>query len=589
MWALASVVGVELVLAVAARFAPLGWAWSVALAIPVVGIVALLIDAVRVRPTLAETALALDNEQGLRDRVSSALELAMRSPELAGAGEPGEATSVTNQGIGEAAALTETATYADFVRLQRRDALSTLRTADQQAFRPRLPRRPARAAAILALLLIPALVLPNPQADTLARRERQREAAERQAERLDQTAERLTEGRTADDPRADLAEELRSISRAMRVRPEDLESQLARLGSLEDALRARLDPANEQRAAALASLARSVSRLQSGSDSNPDGDPEKGAKDADRLADLTDEMTPAEQERLASELAALEGVARQAGAGAESALRDAAQALARGDAASAEDALRRLGDELARAGRNVELQRDLARTANDLQDARRQIAGAAGEQPPGQGQPAPSSQPGPGQSGQPGPGQSGQPGPGQSGQPGPGQSGQPGPGQSGQPGPGQPGPGQSGQPGPGQPGPGQPGAGQPGSGQPATGSLSGGGSNARFLGQGRGSNGQFRGPTSGNKQFGTGDLDKVFADFDRLGRPGEPSYISGFGGDGQTQQGQGTGQGIPSDAFVPYTDVYQEFYDFAITSLERSAVPLGVKDYVRDYFSSLNP
>ena len=103
MWALASVVGVELVLAVAARFAPLGWAWSVALAIPVVGIVALLIDAVRVRPTLAETALALDNEQGLRDRVSSALELAMRSPELAGAGEPGEATSVTNQGIRRAA------------------------------------------------------------------------------------------------------------------------------------------------------------------------------------------------------------------------------------------------------------------------------------------------------------------------------------------------------------------------------------------------------------------------------------------------------------------------------------------------------
>jgi hypothetical protein len=40
---------------------------------------------------------------------------------------------------------------------------------------------------------------------------------------------------------------------------------------------------------------------------------------------------------------------------------------------------------------------------------------------------------------------------------------------------------------------------------------------------------------------------------------------------------------------VPYTDVFQDFYDFAITSLDRSYVPLGVKDYVRDYFSSLDP
>jgi len=40
---------------------------------------------------------------------------------------------------------------------------------------------------------------------------------------------------------------------------------------------------------------------------------------------------------------------------------------------------------------------------------------------------------------------------------------------------------------------------------------------------------------------------------------------------------------------VPYSNVFQDFYDFAITSLDRSYVPLDVKDYVRDYFSSLNP
>ncbi|MBA2255336.1 MAG: hypothetical protein H0W07_09505, partial [Chloroflexi bacterium] len=70
---------------------------------------------------------------------------------------------------------------------------------------------------------------------------------------------------------------------------------------------------------------------------------------------------------------------------------------------------------------------------------------------------------------------------------------------------------------------------------------------------------------------------------------GDPSYIAGQGGDGQTQQGNGQGQGTNNNAIVPYSNVFQDFQDFAITSLDRSYVPLGVKDYVKDYFSSLDP
>ena len=58
---------------------------------------------------------------------------------------------------------------------------------------------------------------------------------------------------------------------------------------------------------------------------------------------------------------------------------------------------------------------------------------------------------------------------------------------------------------------------------------------------------------------------------------------------GRRSRARAPARACRSDAFVPYTDVYQDFYDFAITSLDRSVVPLGVKDYVRDYFSSLNP
>jgi hypothetical protein len=81
----------------------------------------------------------------------------------------------------------------------------------------------------------------------------------------------------------------------------------------------------------------------------------------------------------------------------------------------------------------------------------------------------------------------------------------------------------------------------------------------------------------------------VFAPFDRLGKPGDPSYVAGTGGDGQTQQGSGTGTGTNNGALTPYQQVYADFQSYAQTSLDRGYVPLSVKDYVRDYFSSLDP
>jgi hypothetical protein len=40
---------------------------------------------------------------------------------------------------------------------------------------------------------------------------------------------------------------------------------------------------------------------------------------------------------------------------------------------------------------------------------------------------------------------------------------------------------------------------------------------------------------------------------------------------------------------TPYQQVFSDFYDYALTTLDRNYVPLSVKDYVRDYFSSLDP
>jgi hypothetical protein len=120
--------------------------------------------------------------------------------------------------------------------------------------------------------------------------------------------------------------------------------------------------------------------------------------------------------------------------------------------------------------------------------------------------------------------------------------------------------------------------------------VGGGGSSAQWLGQGAGGNVNTGGPTNPNRPSTLGpDLSSVFAPFDRLGKPGDPSYVAGTGGDGQTQQGNQSGQGQNNGALTPYQQVFADFYNYALTALDRNYVPLSVKDFVRDYFSSLNP
>ena len=81
----------------------------------------------------------------------------------------------------------------------------------------------------------------------------------------------------------------------------------------------------------------------------------------------------------------------------------------------------------------------------------------------------------------------------------------------------------------------------------------------------------------------------MFAPFDRVGKPGDPSYVAGTGGDGQTQQGNQTGTGTNNGVADAVPAGLHRLRAYAQTSLDRGYVPLSVKDYVRDYFSSLDP
>ena len=102
--------------------------------------------------------------------------------------------------------------------------------------------------------------------------------------------------------------------------------------------------------------------------------------------------------------------------------------------------------------------------------------------------------------------------------------------------------------------------------------------------------GGFNGPTQGNKDYTVDGLDDVFAPWDRIGEPGDPSFIAGQGGDGgSNQQGSGSGVGIDNDSQVAYRSVFDLFRAFANFQLDQQQVPITLKDLVRDYFTRLEP
>ena len=213
--ALAAVVVAELVVWTIARFVPLQWAPVIGAALPLLGFVAWLVAGVRARPGIGETALAVDVEGRLGDRLSSALELAVEFPASSGPAEdPGTAEATSK-------AADQDAETDRFVRRQRRDALAASRVVPPGLFGVRLSRAPAASALVAALLLAPVLLLPNPQDAVIAQQQQQREAAERQADRIDKVAEDLESlGEETNDPRTQLAEELRELALQLRQHPD---------------------------------------------------------------------------------------------------------------------------------------------------------------------------------------------------------------------------------------------------------------------------------------------------------------------------------------------------------------------------------
>ena len=421
------------------------------------------------------------------------------------------------------------------VALQRQDALATAGSIHlRQAFPLRWLRRPLLLAAVLAVTAVLLAVLPNPMDAVLAERAAVAQAAEEGAQQIERLREEIEQAQElTPEAREELLRQLAELAEQLRANPGQREEALADFSRLEEALRQKLDPRADARQAVLESLAAQLQAL-TGDQTGENADLSDAAELLEELAEQLAGMDAAERESVAGSLAQTAARAAQSGdAQLAQALAELAQAIQSGEVEAAAQAAQATADALARAQGELANQAALQQVLAELQEGRQAIAQAGRGQALAQGQ---GQQQGQGQGA--GQGQSQRPGQGQ---------------------------------------------GQPGG---------GGGTKADTLPPGS-STGRADQPQGAGQPGITGELDQqVYVPWERSQGSGDELFISGQDtGQGETQVRERTdpSPGTAEPALVPYYEVYYEYLDAANQTIERSYIPPGLQNYVRDYFSQLEP
>ncbi len=440
--------------------------------------------------------------------------------------------------------LYETGAMTPLVSYQQADACTVAAQLHPRQLPIRVPRRPLLWALLPAVALIALLTLPNPMDRVLAERAAVAEMIEEVTQQFARLEEELA---NRDDltpaQREELQQILRQLQEELARNPGDRQEALADIARAEMRLRQQLDPQTDLRQAALEQLARRLEQL-SNNQTSPRPTLDQLRQQLENLANSLNQMSAAERQALADELAQQAAQLAAADPATAQALQDAAQALERGDNQAAAQALQQAAQQARNAQAAAADQQAVQQALANAQTARQQIA----------------------QAGQTGQGQQAQQGQGQQGQQAQGQAGR-GQGQQGQT--GQPGQGQQGQPG------------------------QGGGSTAANLGQQQSNapgNVDPNRPASQQGQSGNNDL--VYQPFRPSGQQGDPDFISGqqnSGGSSEIRPGQGQQSGVNNPSVVPYEQIFPEYQRTATEALDRGSVPIYLQDLVREYFSRLEP
>lgn len=415
------------------------------------------------------------------------------------------------------------------------------RVDSKQSLPYRLNRRDWIFLLISIFLLFLAVYLPNPQQAILEKERAVAEAVAEQIEALEAIQEEVLENPTlSEEQKEELLQPIEGALEALQTGAASQEQTVATLSEAEadlkqlaadndmSGLQQRLQEAGQP-------LAENSTGQQLG-ESLQNGDLFSSAAAAAQLADSLPTLSPEEQAALAEDLAQTAAALQDVDAELAQQLAEAAQALRNGDTAAAQQALREAAGTLQQRGQQSAASQQAQSAAGQMAEGRQTVAQAGQEGSSESGQTAQGNQAGQGQQGQ---GQQGQ-----------------------------------------------------GQGQ-GTGQGEGEGSG---LGQGQGQGaGSEQGAGSGGPGPGGGHAENVFVpEFrDLSGTEGvqielpaeciaNPSSCGALLSENPTEFGN-------EGATVPYNQVFGDYRNAASEALADDYIPLGMKGYIRDYFSSLEP
>ncbi len=424
---------------------------------------------------------------------------------------------------------------------QRSDALDHLRSINpRQAFPFLWLKKPMLVGALLLSVAFLSGILPNPMTALLRERTEIRQAVQEQAARVEKLREDAAINQElTPESREQLIKELDELAKALKQNRGDLEQAIADLNRFEAQARLSLDPELGAQQALQEAIAQQLARMagESPTSSIPDN-PQQALEELMKQVESMDET---EREKLARELAKLAAQAAQAGdLHASQALSGLAQSLQESDLSAAQAAAKNLKAAMSQLDQNLTNQAAIQGLLDQTQASQQALvqAGRAAAQHSGRQQAA-----GSGQDAGQSPGQTAGQNPGQS----------------------------------------------TGQGQPS----GGGGSKANTLPPATGGRTTLRSPQGEAANAVEGLLNQsIYAPWQRSEDNGDPLFIPGQdSGQGQTStiEGQGQNPGMYNPALVPYYQVFPQYLSAANQAMESSYIPGDLVDYVRQYFSSLEP
>lgn len=549
-------------------------------------VVAMILIVWSMRRTNLLSARRFDVQFGLKERVSTALEL------MAGI------------------------IYADdaLVARQIEDAWVTAKSVQPNMALPFIWRwQEWVGVAMMAVALTILLVMPNPQETAIEQNAAQQAVIAAAAEEVKQITEEIASDPTLpQETRQELLQSLEASQQVLNEPNITPEEAFAALSDAEEALEERAADLNQQAAGQQSALEVAGAALQQfnsnpPAENNPASNP---SESVDQLAEDVPGMDVAQQQQAADALEQAAQSLENSNPEAAQALRDAADALRSGDSSAAQQSLQEASGELQDAETSVQEQQasaeQLEQSAESVRESADQVSqssqqqGQSGEAEPREqgaqqnqdGQSGESEEQQGEQESQGGQSSNEMGQPQQSGQNGQSEGSQ----QQGEDGQATEGGDTSGQSESGGQSQGAEGEGSQSQGQQVQGQSDAGGVGAGDAQGGAGSDSPGGQASSGddipqtNNPDGQGEsqYDPVYAPQRIGGEGGENINLEPDASNAPVQQGEFS-QNPTGDSAVPYNEVFSDYSDAANRALETDYIPLGMRDVVRDYFSSLEP